>query len=213
MPWPTDAAPIDRVTSPGQSSAAPGFARVFDDNVWRVYGFLAYRLGSRLDAEDLTQQTFERALRSWERFDPKRGTHETWLLSIARNLLIDHYRRDHSASERPLGDGVETTAAMDHALSPEDSIGIEPELESALACLDQRSRELLALRYGGDLSGPEIAQLTGLSLANVQQILSRALRALRMRLQRAGGAAQAENGPAPARPRTTPASSSPPEPA
>jgi hypothetical protein len=69
------------------------------------------------------------------------------------------------------------------------------------------------LRFGGDLNGPEIAALTGLSLANVQQILSRSLRALRLQLQGPGAATQAESGPAPARPRTTSASSSPPEPA
>jgi RNA polymerase sigma-70 factor (ECF subfamily) len=201
------------VPAADQAQAAPGFSRVYDDNVWRVYGFLGYRLGSRLDAEDLTQQTFERALRSWERFDPDRGSHETWLLSIARNLLIDHYRRDRSGSERPLPEEGEATGLIGHAPSPEDSIGIEPELEAALGVLDQRARELVALRFGGDLNGPEIAELTGLSVANVQQILSRSLRALRLQLQGPGVAAQAESGPAPARPRTTSASSSPPEPA
>jgi len=45
--------------------------------------------------------------------------------------------------------------------------------------LGDRDRELIALRFGGDLTGPEIAELTGLSLANVQQILSRSLRRMR----------------------------------
>src|SRR6185312_1947643 len=72
------------------------FARVYDEHVWRVYGFLAYRLGDRDTAEDLTQATFERALRAWARFDPRRASESTWLLAIARNLLIDHYRRDRS---------------------------------------------------------------------------------------------------------------------
>ena len=56
------------------------FGDVYDENVWRVYGFFGYRLGSRLHAEDLTQQTFERALRAWDRFDPDRGSRQTWLL-------------------------------------------------------------------------------------------------------------------------------------
>ena len=66
------------------------FARVYEENVWRVYGFLAYRVRSRDLAEDLTQTTFERALRAWPRFDPRRASEATWLLAIARNLLIDH---------------------------------------------------------------------------------------------------------------------------
>ena len=191
------------------------FAHVYDENVWRVYGFFGYRLRSRLDAEDLTQQTFERALRAWERFDPDRASAQTWLLSIAHNLLIDHYRRDPSRAERPLGDDSQVDAALGHATSPEDAIGIEPELEAALDTLDERARELVALRFGGDLNGPEIAALTGLSLANVQQILSRTLRALRRQLEppRPAEAQPAEKGPRPAMPRATAASSSPPEPA
>ena len=69
---------------------------------------------------------------------------------------------------------------------PETVLGLDPDLEAALARLDDRERELLALRFGGDLNGPEIAGLTGLSLANVQQILSRTLRRLRHELEPAG---------------------------
>jgi RNA polymerase sigma-70 factor, ECF subfamily len=61
-------------------------------------------------------------------------------------------------------------------------LGLEPRLANALNDLTDRERELLALRYGAELSGPEIAQLSGLSLANVQQILSRTLRRLRSAL-------------------------------
>jgi RNA polymerase sigma factor (sigma-70 family) len=50
---------------------------------------------------------------------------------------------------------------------------ITPDLERALASLGAREREIIALRFGGELSEPKIAELTGLSLANVQQILSR----------------------------------------
>src|SRR5579862_2463946 len=72
------------------------FVRVYEQHVWSVYGFLAYRVRDRDLAEDLTQATFERALRAWSRFDPRRASERTWLLAIARNLLIDHHRRDRS---------------------------------------------------------------------------------------------------------------------
>jgi RNA polymerase sigma-70 factor (ECF subfamily) len=65
-------------------------------------------------------------------------------------------------------------------------LGVSPDLENALDKLGSRERELIALRYGGDLTGPEIAELTGLSLANVQQILSRSLRRLRAELEGEG---------------------------
>jgi RNA polymerase sigma factor (sigma-70 family) len=150
------------------------FARVYSENVWRVYGFLAYRVRPREVAEDLTQLTFERALRAWPRFDPRRASESTWLLAIARNLLIDHHRRDRSSQHQPIDEGLLPTVD-----GPEQRLGASPELVNALAQLQDRDREVLALRFGGDLTGPEIAAVLDLSLANVQQILSRSLRKLR----------------------------------
>lgn len=155
------------------------FTGVYDEEVWSVYGFFAYRLASVADVEELTQRTFERALRSWERFDPQRAPVRVWLLAIARNLLIDHYRADVWGRQQSIDEVPEGELGSE---MPAPDLGLEPELADALAHLVPRDRELLALRFGGDLSGPEIATITGLSLANVQQILSRSLRRLREQL-------------------------------
>jgi RNA polymerase sigma factor (sigma-70 family) len=157
------------------------FSRVYDEHVWRVYGFLAYRLGDRSAAEDLTQATFERALRAWSRFDPRRASEITWLLAIARNLLIDHHRRDRSHVTEPIEERLAPLVP-----GPEEQLSSCPELILALARLSERDREVVALRFGGDMSGPDIAQVLGLTLANVQQILSRSLRKLRGLLEEAG---------------------------
>jgi RNA polymerase sigma-70 factor (ECF subfamily) len=156
------------------TGAPTQFARVYEEHVWRVYGFLAYRLGDPQAAEDLTQTTFERALRAWSRYDPERASVSTWLLSIAANLLIDHRRRDRPVTTPPAGSAEPRTVA-----GPEERFGGSPALVEALAGLGEREREVLALRYGGDLTGAETAAVLGLSLANVQQINSRALRRLR----------------------------------
>jgi RNA polymerase sigma-70 factor (ECF subfamily) len=159
----------------------PGdFATVYENEIWNVYGFFAYRVRSVADAEELTQQTFERALRAWRRFDPQRSPARTWLLAIARNLLIDHYRADVSPRNQPLDETGEDALGTDPA---EPNLGIDPDLAEALATLSPRDREVVALRFGGDLTGPEIATMTGLQLANVQQILSRSLRRMRARLE------------------------------
>ena len=161
------------------------FARLYDEHVWDVYGFLGYRLASREDAEDLTQLTFERALKAWDRFDPARASAGTWLVAIARNLLIDHLRADRSDRVEPLDEELAPEFEPSDGI-PEMILGLDPDLQAALVRLDDRERELLALRFGGDLTGPEIAELTGLSLSNVQQILSRTLRRLRRELELAG---------------------------
>jgi RNA polymerase sigma-70 factor (ECF subfamily) len=158
------------------------FEAAYDEHLSRVYGFFAYRLGSREDAEDLTQQCFERALRAWDRFDPRRASAATWLLAIARNLLIDHYRAHaHDVAATPLDEVPPSALPSDDRPGP--GLGLEPELASALAGLADREREILALRFGADMTGPEIAEMTGLTLANVQQILSRSLRRLRAALE------------------------------
>jgi len=155
----------------------PSYSEAVEQHMSDVYAFFAYRLGSRADAEDLTQATFERAFRAWARYDPGRASVRTWLLAIARNLLIDHYRSSAVRSEQPLDGEAGLEAAGGSA-----DLGLDPALASALAALGEREREIIALRYGADMSGREIASLTGLTLANVQQILSRSLRQLRSAL-------------------------------
>jgi RNA polymerase sigma factor (sigma-70 family) len=152
------------------------FLTAYDAHVWDVYGFLAYRTRSRTDAEDLTQETFERALRAWQSFDPAKGEVKAWLLAIARNAHIDSRRR---ASARPRTVPDDGIAELAGAEGPEAGSGVDPELAAALGRLGRREREVIALRFGGDLRTAEIAGLLDLSVTNAQQILSRALRRLR----------------------------------
>jgi RNA polymerase sigma-70 factor (ECF subfamily) len=179
------------------------FARVYEQHVWRVYGFLAYRVRDRMTAEDLTQGTFERALRAWSRFDPRRASESTWLLSIARNLTIDHHRRQRWARHELIDERV-----LPAVPGPEEQFAGSPELVEALAELSARDREVIALRFGGDLNNPEIAELLDLSLANVQQIVSRSLRKLRELLEAqtpsaTNAPAAASVAPSPAKPATS----------
>ena len=165
-----------------QAPGEPDFLATYEDHVWDVYGYLAYRLRSAAEAEDLTQATFERALRAWDRFDPERASAKTWLLTIARNVLTDHWRKRHSSGESH----QPWEHVREEDLPAEDShaerLGLEPDLERALSRLSRRDRSVLALRFGGDLRAPEIAEVLDLSVANVQQILSRAVRKLRREL-------------------------------
>lgn len=161
----------------GASDFVAAYERYLND----VYGYLAYRCPTRESAEDLTQVTFERALRGWGRFDPARASVRTWLLAIARNALIDELRRP--VTEVP-HDPEQAEDLLDAgAPGPETTVlGPDPALAAALGRLQQAEREVLALRYGGGLTGREIAEMIGLSEANVHQINSRALRKLRAEL-------------------------------
>jgi RNA polymerase sigma factor (sigma-70 family) len=148
----------------------------------RVYAYIAYRVGDRAEAEDLTSETFERALRYRDSFDARRGDAVAWLLGIARNCIYDAKLRPRTA---PLHE-------VDAASGEEavESLVVERvALAQALATLVDRDRELLALRYGADLRPREIAALLEQRTNTVEVALSRA------RARLATALAQAEEPP------------------
>lgn len=157
---------------------------IYHEHVRRVLAFFTYRLGGcRQEAEDLTQATFERALRSIDRYDASKGSRLTWLMAIAQNLLVDHYRSDESGRTRATEPRELEGLAGGSDPIQHVFLGLAPELADALALLNPRDREIVSLCYGADLSGPVIAELKGMTVANVQQVLSRALRRMRTAIE------------------------------
>jgi RNA polymerase sigma-70 factor (ECF subfamily) len=135
-----------------------------------------YRTGSRPLAEDLVSETFERALRARRRFDARKASEKTWLYSIALNLLRDDARRQ-AAETRALERAVPVPAG-EHAAAVE-AVGERDSLARALEALSVEEREAIALRYGADLTVPEIARLTSEKLTTVEGRVYRALSKLR----------------------------------
>jgi RNA polymerase sigma-70 factor (ECF subfamily) len=134
-----------------------------------VYAYVAYRIGAGARAEDVTSEVFERALRYRKTYDASRGTPIAWFLGIARRVLAD---------EKPfeLSDAPDEPAAGDL----EADVVRHLTLTAALAELDTRDRELIALRYGADLTAKEIARAYGLRTNTVEVALHRALGRLRL---------------------------------
>jgi RNA polymerase sigma-70 factor (ECF subfamily) len=146
----------------------------------RVYAYVAYRVGDGPDAEDVTGETFARALRYRDSFDPAKGDAVSWLIGIARRCIAAHFaERAEVAGEAP-----ERQAPGNLA---EDALR-RLELARALASLDERDRELVALRYGADLTAKQIAELLELRVNTVEVALHRVLRRLRGTLEGTGEA-------------------------
>ncbi|WP_210494609.1 RNA polymerase sigma factor [Patulibacter sp. SYSU D01012] len=150
-------------------------SELYTSNFERVYSFFAYRVSNVTDAEDLTALTFERVVRHAARYDASRASVTTWLFAIAERVLIDHYRWRGRRDEREFGDGDDAWVAVEDR----PSLGLAPEVQRALEALSDRERLVVGLRFGGELSGKEIAAVVGVTEANVHQILSRALRRMR----------------------------------
>jgi RNA polymerase sigma-70 factor (ECF subfamily) len=156
------------------------FERMYLEHRDRLFAFLAYRTGDRAVAEDLLGDVFERAFRARVRFDPSLSSQSTWLYTIALNRLRDHHRRarvERTALERLMTAG---TASIDR---PDDAIADRDRIMRALETLNERDRELVALRFGADLTVPQIARLTDQPVTTVEGRLFRALRRLRTVLE------------------------------
>jgi RNA polymerase sigma-70 factor (ECF subfamily) len=153
---------------------------VYTENLPRVYNFFRYRTGDGPQAEDLTATTFEKAWRARARYRRDLAAFTTWLLSIARNVAADHFRKD--GREHPL----ETVEELPAPVSLEETSQRRAELgylSSLLSHLPDRERELVALKYGAELTNRQIARLTRLSESNVGTILNRVLQRLRAEME------------------------------
>jgi RNA polymerase sigma-70 factor, ECF subfamily len=141
----------------------------------RVYAYVAYRIGPGPDAEDVTSETYARALRARDTYDPARGTPVAWLIGIARRCLAE------ALAARPLL-SAERLDVADAGDLEERSVR-RLTLAAAVASLDEREQELIALRYGADLSARRIGEILGLRTNAVEVALHRALLRLRDRLE------------------------------
>ena len=143
-----------------------------------IYAYVAYRVGDGPDAEDVTSDTIERALRYREGYDASKGDPMAWLIGIARNCIsamVSTRKRAHDPR------------APDSEMSPQDvelETGRRLTLRDAVAGLDERERELIALRYGADLTARQIGTVLGLRPNAVEVALHRALARLRDELDR-----------------------------
>ena len=141
----------------------------------RVYSYVAYRVGDGVHAEDITSDVFERALRYRTRYDARRGSPISWLIGIGRRAIADYMSSEHAHSS----DIPELSVATVF----EDQVALRLELREAVEKLPERDRELVALRYGADLTATQIARILGLRTNTVEVSLHRALATLRRSLE------------------------------
>ena len=157
------------------------FEALYEAHAQPLFGFLAYRTGDRVLAEDLLSDTFEKALRGRRGFDRRKASEKTWLYSIALNTLRDHVRRQGAENRALERSGP---AAEEDPADPFSDLGHRDEVARALGVLSAEEREAVALRFGADLSVPEMAKLLGIELTTAEGRVYRALRKLRTQIAR-----------------------------
>ncbi len=176
---------IGRSTDVSEALAAPANEAPRDadlafDDLYRssrddVYAYAMGLLRDRLAAEEVTAAAFERAYRKRARFNPDRGSGRAWLFGIARNAALDELRRRGRHAELTIEPVNVADAAGDEVERKENRI----MLNGALASLEPRERELIALKFFAGLSNAEISRVVGLSESNVGTRLHRTVNKLR----------------------------------
>jgi RNA polymerase sigma-70 factor (ECF subfamily) len=153
------------------------FAEVAKDHLDDVYRYLVFLTADPVLAEDLAAETFEKAFRSWKRFDPRRGGERTWLCQLARSRALDYFRSEARRRRRE--------AAVSGVLHVSEPLaeGLSPELDSALRSLSAAEREVVVLRVVLELSAVEAARILGIGRTACSMRLARALEKLEERMK------------------------------
>lgn len=165
-------------TWPRRAQARRAFADVAREHLDDVYRYLVFLTADPVLAEDLTGETFEKAFRSWKRFDPRRGSERTWLCQLARSKALDHFRsetRRRRREDRSAAGGPQVVEPL--------AEGISAELESALRSLSAGEREVVVLRIVLELDAIAAARVLGISRSACSMRLARALQKLEERME------------------------------
>lgn len=170
-----DSKTVQRALEGDQSA----LAQIYDTYAKPIYRYHFSRVDNAPDAEDLTAQTFLAVIESLVRYQ-HRDNFTAWIFQIARNKLMDHFRRNHSHGE--IHESVVDPAQGDvlEAVVRDES---RARLKSLLHLLDEEERELIRLRYTAELSFVEIAQLLGRKEDAVRKAIRRILDRLSIQME------------------------------
>lgn len=157
--------------------------KVFATELPRVLNYFRFHGLETPTAEDLTASTFEKAWRTRQSYRSEKAQVSTWLFTIAHHTMIDHFRtRRNELSLEAVEDWPDRLATS----SPEEAAQRSDDkkrLRQILFQLPERERELVALKYGAQMTNRAIANHTGLTESNVGTILSRVITTLRTQLE------------------------------
>jgi RNA polymerase sigma factor (sigma-70 family) len=165
------------VTAPARAQFDDkAFDELFRESAADVHAYAISLLGNRAAAEDVTALAFERLYRARARLDRGRGTPRAWLFAIARNAALDELRRRQRQPQSELSEALPGDRGLDEAF---EQLARRATVRDALAALPLREREVVLLKFHGQLSNSELAKALDVSESNAGTRLYRALTRLR----------------------------------
>ncbi len=162
-----------------QDGNVDSFGKLYDKYIKKIYDFIYYKVGSREVAEDLTQQTFLKALRKIENFNASHGYFSAWVYKIARNSVIDHYRTAKYNSN--IEDMWDLGSKENVEIDIHNKLKIE-NVRKYLNKLKPEQRELVVMRVWQGLTYKEISEILGKSESSCKMMFSRVIGKLRKKM-------------------------------
>ena len=141
----------------------PDIEKIYLQYYSKVMGYIHSRIRNRADAEDICSDVFEKVQRKLPEFDPAKASVSTWIFTITRNTVIDHYRRSKPVEE--LDENLSDNAELDESLLNNETLS---ELAEALRALPEELRDIIVLRYYDGKPLTEVAEIMGLSYGAVK---------------------------------------------
>ena len=160
------------------------FTYIFETYYKRVYNFIYYRVNCHYTSEDLTSQVFEKIMINIETYSKTKSSFEVWLFAISRNVVNDYFRSLKKYKTFSLEVIKEFVSRKQ---TPEDIVEIAEtnyELLKALRVLNERERNIVALKFGAELRNKEIATILNLTETNVGVMLHRIMKKLKIELEK-----------------------------
>lgn len=157
-------------------------ARTHDLYYPAIFRYIAYRVGSREAAEDLTSEVFTRLLSAVNDRHAPQNTLRGWLYGVASRVVADYHRKNYRIEQVELSDTLASEAA-----DPADNVAKKQTFEAlyaAMTTLTEEQQDVLALRFGYEMPIREVAETMGKSEGAIKQLQARAVSALSRRLSR-----------------------------
>ncbi len=153
------------------------FAQLYEEHFDKIYRYVALRIGDRTEAEDMTQQVFLNALKSISSFKWKGVPFAAWLFRIAHNQVVDYLRKKSKQTAVPLDESL-VSSDSNPQLMAEHNLDVE-QLLLATRRLTEAQRQVISLRFAGELSINQVANIMGKSQGAVKALQHSAIVALR----------------------------------
>ena len=159
-----------------QSGQSDAFGKLYDAYIKKIYNFIYYKTWHQETAEDITSQTFFKALNALKKFNPEKGSFSSWLYQIARNNISDHFRSLKPTTD--IEDAWDLSDKTDILADTDTKLKLE-KLRGGLSILTNEQREIVILRVWEGLSHKEIAEILDKNESTIKVSYSRAVAKIR----------------------------------